>query len=823
MTKSVDADGNVTSYAYDGVGNQTKVIDPDGNVTSFVFNADNLVINKIDPNGTTTYVYDADLRLTKTIDQLGQTVSVTYDADSRETGEKWYNSSSTLTNTLTYTYDNASNMLTAADGNGKYTFTYDADNRIQTQQDMFGTTTTYSYDAAGNMTGIVDSLGGTQTMVYDAANRETTVEFSGNSQALNEGIAYNADSQPSSVSRYSNVAGTTLVGTTSYTYDNAGQVTDIHHLNSSAGNITNVTYTYDAANNLSTQDRDSTTTTYSYDATGQITGNGSTTYAYDADGNRNNAGFSVGTNNQISTDGTWTYTYDNAGEITEKSEGASSTTWYFTYDNRHMMVSATEYTAPAGTLVETVNYKYDVFGDLITEAVTVGMTTTTTNTAFRIVDPAVGIVQTVNLAWADVNTSDALVIRYLFDNLSPAAIAYINSGGVVWLLKDNIGSSIVAVSNGATVLAQATYDPFGNITVLSGTGADLGVILFAGYRFDAQTGLYLAEHRWYNPATGQWTTMDPLGFAAGDENTRRYVDNLVVKRYDPAGLAPPVSYRESQFLNSGQPPLILQPTDDELGNSSLATDTELLRSSGLISLFEWLKTDHMVIPKMTGQIDSQISSERRGNAALPFAPPKAALVRIQDTRTSMLSDAAKIETVLKSVPDLQILYVYDRSQKQLYGIDIPQSLPQKIQELVRNYAFQSDLEGFLNATPLAYNHHPTEYAPPVNETPFQELLNSFGALLAAKVSYASSTIAVNAMKELNILPSGTTIKLNVGLTQTSSLLGAGPNYQMFPATAHMDIKKALGSTSWVQAQLAMEALPHHRPQFSFHFGLLVEW
>ncbi len=406
---------------------------------------------------------------------------------------------------------------------------YDADNRILTQQDMFGTTTTYSYDAAGNITGIVDSLGGTQTMVYDAANRETTVQFSGNSHAHNEGIAYNADSQASSISRYSDAAGTTLVGSTNYAYDATGQVTNIHHLYSSGGNLTNITYAYDAAGHMTSQTRDGTTIAYSNDATGQITGDGTNSYAYDGNGNRNSGSFTVGANNEIASDGTWAYYYDANGNLIEKTQGVSAETWYYTYNNRNQMTSAIQYTAPGGTLLENINYKYDVFGDLMTESVTASSTTTTTNTAYRIANPTPRITETVNQAWADLDTGNALVTRYLFDNLSSSAIAYLNSGGVVLLLKDNIGSTVVAMDNSGTVLATASYDPFGNMTVLSGSGTSLGVILFAGYRADGASGLDFTHWRWYNAQTGQWTTVDPMGFAAADANTRRFVGNRAIK------------------------------------------------------------------------------------------------------------------------------------------------------------------------------------------------------------------------------------------------------------------------------------------------------
>jgi len=60
--------------------------------------------------------------------------------------------------------------------------------------------------------------------------------------------------------------------------------------------------------------------------------------------------------------------------------------------------------------------------------------------------------------------------------------------------------------------------------------------LYAAYRYDAEAGLYQTHWRWYNPATGQWTTEDPIGISAGDANFRRYVGNNGVNGVDPSGL-----------------------------------------------------------------------------------------------------------------------------------------------------------------------------------------------------------------------------------------------------------------------------------------------
>ena len=55
--------------------------------------------------------------------------------------------------------------------------------------------------------------------------------------------------------------------------------------------------------------------------------------------------------------------------------------------------------------------------------------------------------------------------------------------------------------------------------------------------YDSATGLYYARARWYNPAVGQFTSQDPTGFAAGDANLYRYVDDNPATMTDPWGLS----------------------------------------------------------------------------------------------------------------------------------------------------------------------------------------------------------------------------------------------------------------------------------------------
>jgi RHS repeat-associated protein len=59
---------------------------------------------------------------------------------------------------------------------------------------------------------------------------------------------------------------------------------------------------------------------------------------------------------------------------------------------------------------------------------------------------------------------------------------------------------------------------------------------YTGKQLDEATGLQNNLHRWYDSGTGQWMSEDPLRFAAGDENLKRYVGNKAISRLDPNGL-----------------------------------------------------------------------------------------------------------------------------------------------------------------------------------------------------------------------------------------------------------------------------------------------
>src|SRR5262249_29344201 len=152
-----DALGGVTSTAYDAASDVTAVTDADHNTTSYAYDALRRQVQLTDPlSHTATMVYNAADAVVSSTDRDGNLRNLSYDGLGRETDETWTVSGTTV-NTLTYTYDAASELLTAADQNGAYTFSYDALGRTTATQEPFGLTLTASYDAANNRTLVQDS------------------------------------------------------------------------------------------------------------------------------------------------------------------------------------------------------------------------------------------------------------------------------------------------------------------------------------------------------------------------------------------------------------------------------------------------------------------------------------------------------------------------------------------------------------------------------------------------------------------------------------------------------------------------------------------
>jgi RHS repeat-associated protein len=504
-----DGDGNVTSYTYDGAGDvtSTTVRDKDGDLV-----------------GRTSSTYDLDGNLLSTTDADGRTETFEYDAD-RTTDETWYNANGSIANQLSYTYDGDGNILSASDDAGTDTMTYDGD-RLISSTDPSGLTLSYTYDGDGNVTSIRDSQGGVTTLSYNGNGQVTAETYQDATTQLRVDLTYDLAGNVVEETRYNDLAGTQLAGTTQYRYD-GDELTSIVQKDAGGDLLGSFSYAYDPAGRLSSQIVDGVLTNYAYDATGQLIQAGSQTYTYDADGNPTGPGTTIGPDNELLSDGTWDDTYDAAGNLIGKTAAdGSGITWAYGYDDADQLTSAVEEDT-SGTVLTQATYTYDAIGDRIGETVTTGGVTTTQEFAYE----ASGTL------YADLDGSGQVQTRYVAGVGGPDQwLARVDATGGAWLLSDHEGSvTTVVARDGSTALDQIGYDAFGNITSETDPSQG-GRLKFQGGELDAVTGTYHFGARDYDPTARRWTSQDPIGFAGGDENLYRYVDNGPTYNIDPDGL-----------------------------------------------------------------------------------------------------------------------------------------------------------------------------------------------------------------------------------------------------------------------------------------------
>jgi len=337
-------------------------------------------------------------------------------------------------------------------------------------------------------------------------------------------MTYDAAGNVSTVTRYADLAGTQVVAWTAYGYDADGRVTGLWQHDANLVVPAYYAYGYDLGGRLISETEGVTYQTYSYDADNQLLSDGVVTHSYDANGNRTDAGYATGTGNQVTSDGTWTYTYDAAGNLIKKSKGSAAETWTYGYDNANQMTWAEDRATDGGTLLQRLDYTYDVDGQRLSMAVTVNGVTTTTRYAYDGAN-----------AWADLDGSNALVTRQLFGNMVDQLFAQESAGGTPsWYLTDRQGSTRLVVDNSGTVQDAVTYNGFTQVVSESNPSAGFNY-QFQGGLLDRSTGFVLYGKRYLNPVTMCWTSEDPIGFTAGDMNLYRDVGNAPTDGTDPNG------------------------------------------------------------------------------------------------------------------------------------------------------------------------------------------------------------------------------------------------------------------------------------------------
>jgi RHS repeat-associated protein len=564
-------------FEYDGGSNRTAVIDAVGNVTRFEYDAANRLITRIDSlNRTNEYSYDAVGNLIEEIDRRGLRRTFAYDALNRRTNEVWWEGASAV-RSIEFTYNAVGQLTRAADPGSLVEFEFDELNRLArtTQRglpDQFEATLAYGYDAMRNVLSVTDDAGAQITTEYDNRHRMIRRQWQGGGLPGSMiTFEYDTAGRRTGESRFADLAGTDLVGETTRSHNAVGLVEGILHDDASSNPIAEYQYERDAAQQITERLLNGATTSYSYDAAGQLTradyqdGQADESFIYDSMGNRAGSGHVVGAGNRLLADGTRTYSYDPEGNLISRSDTATGASTSFEYDHRNRLVAVIERNA-AGDVVQSVEYAYDPLDRRITRSDRAA-------TGHHVYDG--------DSVWADLNAA-GIVARYLRGNAPDEWIARYRPGsGVDWYLTDHLGTVRDLVDASGALINHVDYTAFGQ--VLDQTAPDLGDrFLFTGRELDPATGLYHLRARWYDPAPGRFISEDPARFGTAGAPAQ-----AVAAKAGPALFAAILGVDPSDFEPAPAEIGLSQGLDVNAYRYAFNAPTHISDPTGLVTLVEY--------------------------------------------------------------------------------------------------------------------------------------------------------------------------------------------------------------------------------------------
>lgn len=179
------------------------------------------------------------------------------------------------------------------------------------------------------------------------------------------------------------------------------------------------------------------------------------------------------------------------------------------------------------------------------------------------------------LLLADTNGFSGDTTYYLY---GPDGLPYeqLQSNGTVrYLHHDQLGSTRLVTNGTGGVTGSATYDPYGAKTGSTGSLPALG---YAGEYTDNETGFVYLRARFYDPATGQFLTRDPIESIT--RSAYGYVGGSPLNGTDPSGLCGPLCVVIVGAVVSGGIDLGFQMLDNAMNGCGLFDDINWVSVAG---------------------------------------------------------------------------------------------------------------------------------------------------------------------------------------------------------------------------------------------------
>jgi YD repeat-containing protein len=325
-----DFTGRTVNYAYDDNNNLTGVTDADGGTINYGYDADDNLTTMTDERGKTylAQTYDTNGRVNKQTYADG-TMIFSYNP-SLESGGGWSPAFTrlNLNGHLADYYYNADGKVTRIYDrqiNKNIYMSYDGNLNLIEFTDPGNNKTVYGYDARGNLISVKNFLNQTTLIEYHPVFNQVTkitypsgtkVDFEYDAGGALDKVTLPDGTQATYGYSATGVSLTDPDGTTSFTLDQNNYVTAIVDKDGST-----TSYTYDAVGNVKTVTDTGGTSSFDYDARDRLLkatdpANQTTNYAYDAHGNLTGVTYPDGT--------AYSFAYDDYNRLVDPGQSVAN-------------------------------------------------------------------------------------------------------------------------------------------------------------------------------------------------------------------------------------------------------------------------------------------------------------------------------------------------------------------------------------------------------------------------------------------------------------------------------------------------------------------
>ena len=312
LVSVTDPAGGLTRREYDPVGRLTAITDPLGRTTRLTYNETGRVTRRLEPDGRElTWFYDAVGRLSEERSNGRVLTRIHRDPAGRALSVHGGDGDVSLE------WDAAGRLVSSRTGTLTTSLSYDEAGRCTSMTGPDGAVTSYAYDEEWNLVGSASDLAGSLSIERDLVGRPVRAHGPDVSAAwtwrdgfvVREEVVREGERSVTVLERdeAGRIVSRTVDGaTTSFTYDAAGQLTGVTDPDG-----VRTCYAYDPAGRLKSESAGGASANYVYDAAGQLLertdGRGTTRYRYDAAGRRTR---------QEGPDGERRYSFDARGRLT---------------------------------------------------------------------------------------------------------------------------------------------------------------------------------------------------------------------------------------------------------------------------------------------------------------------------------------------------------------------------------------------------------------------------------------------------------------------------------------------------------------------------